>query len=54
MATASVATLIGAGQMARIQAVDQAPFFFELVLAHEGQSSGSLNGVQMVKEPKIL
>jgi hypothetical protein len=50
MAADAVAGLIGAGQMARIQSVDSAPFFFEMVLAHEGQSRGSLNGLQIVKE----
>jgi hypothetical protein len=50
LAAATVATLLGAGQMARIQAVDQEPFFFELVLAHEGTSNGSLNGFTVVKE----
>lgn len=48
---AAVAELIGAGQMARIAAVDAHPFFCELVLAHEGQSSGAVAGLgQRVKE----
>lgn len=50
LAATTVATLIGAGPMARITSVDQEPFFFELVLAHEGTSQGSLNGVAIVKE----
>lgn len=45
MATATVSQLIGTGMMARIQSVDPNPFFFELTLAHEGESRGEIVGI---------
>lgn len=42
---ATVGQMIGAGMMARITAVDANPYFFELMLAHEGQSRGSVVGL---------
>lgn len=50
LAAVDVEGLIGAGQMARIRSVDQEPFFFQMTLAHEGTSTGSLSGVAVVKE----
>ena len=50
LASVEVERLIGTGQMARIRSVDPEPFFFGMTLAHEGTSTGSLNGISVVKE----
>jgi hypothetical protein len=45
MAAATAQQLIGLGRMQQIQLVDPEPYFFELVLAHEGNSTGKIAGL---------
>lgn len=51
MAAATVEQLIGFATMQTIRAHDSEPYFFELVLGHEGRSSGNVVGLgHRVKE----